>query len=173
MLLFFGRKVFESLNFSLFSGIKSTKKWNNFTPMPLIGPMLLLIFENVWAYALIQDYAFIRTLRVELFFDKYHKCPFVRIHPKVEKKVAGGHLCMRVSIIKKIQWNVCTIEHNYRIGLGRIGTPLQSYYGYEDFSTFNLSHNNLKIVRNSSMSQSNQKATILCLGKLFEKFSVW
>ena len=26
MLLFFGRKVFESLNFSLFSGIKSTKK---------------------------------------------------------------------------------------------------------------------------------------------------
>ena len=32
--------------------------------MPLIGPMLLLIFENLWAYALIQDYAFIRTLRV-------------------------------------------------------------------------------------------------------------
>ena len=32
--------------------------------MPLIGPMLLLIFENVSAYALIQDYALIRTLRV-------------------------------------------------------------------------------------------------------------
>ena len=32
--------------------------------MPLIGPMLLFIFENLWAYALIQDYAFIRTLRV-------------------------------------------------------------------------------------------------------------
>ena len=32
--------------------------------MPLIGPMLLLIFENLWAYALIQDYAFIRTLRL-------------------------------------------------------------------------------------------------------------
>ena len=64
MLLLFGRKVFENFNFSLFSGIKSTKKWKNFTPMPLIGPMLLLIFENLWAYALIQDYAFIRTLRV-------------------------------------------------------------------------------------------------------------
>ena len=25
---------------------------------------ILLIFENLWAYALIQDYAFIRTLRV-------------------------------------------------------------------------------------------------------------
>ena len=30
--------------------------------MPLIGPMLLLIFENMWAYAIIQDYAFIRPL---------------------------------------------------------------------------------------------------------------
>ena len=34
--------------------------------MPLIGPMLLLIFENVSAYALIQDYALIRTLRVHV-----------------------------------------------------------------------------------------------------------
>ena len=32
--------------------------------MPLFGPMLLLILENVSAYALIQDYALIRTLRV-------------------------------------------------------------------------------------------------------------
>ena len=36
--------------------------------MPLIGPMLLLIFENVSAYALIQDYALIRTLRVYYSF---------------------------------------------------------------------------------------------------------
>ena len=32
--------------------------------MPLIVLMLLLIFENLRAYAFIQDYAFIRTLRV-------------------------------------------------------------------------------------------------------------
>ena len=44
--------------------------------MPLIGPMLLLIFENVSAYALIQDYALIRTLRVQIFRSE----KFFKIH---------------------------------------------------------------------------------------------
>ena len=38
--------------------------------MPLFGPMLLLILENVSAYALIQDYALIRTLKVITFAQK-------------------------------------------------------------------------------------------------------
>ena len=51
--------------------------------MPLIGPMLLLIFENLSAYALIQDYAFIWTLRV-LDMVKYLKV--VRVEHKLSKK---------------------------------------------------------------------------------------
>ena len=46
MLLFFGRKVFESLNFSLFSCIKSTKKWNNRGFFPEDGHGLKRLFIN-------------------------------------------------------------------------------------------------------------------------------
>ena len=74
MLLFFGGKFLEFFNILLFYGIKSTKRWKNLTPTPLIGPMLLLFFENVSAYALIQDYALIRTLKVNLSDRKILKC---------------------------------------------------------------------------------------------------
>ena len=107
MLLFFGGKFLTVLNISLYYGIKSTKRWKNFTPMTLIGPMLLLIFENVSAYALIQDYALIRTLKVRWIHVIFVKKKMVRVnsrnfHTVFRLSAAETYSCMNKS--KLLVW---------------------------------------------------------------------